>query len=148
MKRFDGKVALITGAGSGMGRSITLRLAAEGASVFAVDVDPVGLAATASMAPAAVVVREGDIADPVTCAQVVAQCAERFGRLHVLGNVAGIFRAAHATDITRGVPPGPGGEPRRAVLPRPAAIPHLSRSTATSEHRSNAGIQGVPYAAA
>ncbi|HEX4428902.1 MAG TPA: SDR family NAD(P)-dependent oxidoreductase, partial [Frankiaceae bacterium] len=36
--RFVGKVALVTGAGSGMGRAISLRLEAEGASVFAVDI--------------------------------------------------------------------------------------------------------------
>ena len=36
---FDGKAALITGAGSGMGRAITVRLAAEGAAVLAIDVD-------------------------------------------------------------------------------------------------------------
>ena len=37
--RFETKIALITGAGSGMGRAITLRLAQEGAAVFAIDID-------------------------------------------------------------------------------------------------------------
>ena len=150
MSRFDGKIALITGAGSGIGRSITLRLAAEGASVFAVDVDPVGLAETVSMAPDTVVVRQADVSDPTTCAQLVAECVERFGRLDVLGNVAGIFRAAHATDITV-------EEYRRVMavnLDAPfflaqAAIPHLLEVNGNVVNiASNAGIQGVPYAAA
>ena len=42
-KRFEGKVALVTGAASGMGRATTVRLAAEGARVFAIDVDEDGL---------------------------------------------------------------------------------------------------------
>jgi meso-butanediol dehydrogenase / (S,S)-butanediol dehydrogenase / diacetyl reductase len=48
MGRFDGKVALITGAASGIGQAITVRLSAEGASALAADIDRAGLAETAS----------------------------------------------------------------------------------------------------
>ena len=44
---FENKVALVTGAASGMGRAIAQRLAAEGAAVFGVDIDAAGLDATA-----------------------------------------------------------------------------------------------------
>jgi NAD(P)-dependent dehydrogenase (short-subunit alcohol dehydrogenase family) len=43
MKRFADRVALITGAGSGIGRAVTRRLCAEGASVLAVDIDKIRL---------------------------------------------------------------------------------------------------------
>ena len=46
MQRFEAKVALLTGAASGVGRATALRLAAEGASVFGVDVDAEGLEET------------------------------------------------------------------------------------------------------
>src|SRR5262249_41754747 len=49
-QRFTDKVALVTGAASGMGRAITIRLAEEGASVFAADIDQAGLDETAKLA--------------------------------------------------------------------------------------------------
>ncbi|HUV06930.1 MAG TPA: SDR family NAD(P)-dependent oxidoreductase, partial [Spirochaetia bacterium] len=42
MRRFDGKVALISGAGSGIGRAAALLFAAEGAAVGVIDIDPAG----------------------------------------------------------------------------------------------------------
>jgi NAD(P)-dependent dehydrogenase (short-subunit alcohol dehydrogenase family) len=57
--RLTGKVALITGAGSGMGRAISLRLVDEGARVLAVDVDAERLAETREMAPGEIVARAG-----------------------------------------------------------------------------------------
>ena len=47
MSRFEGKVALITGAASGIGRASAVRLASEGASVFLIDLDEAGIAETA-----------------------------------------------------------------------------------------------------
>jgi NAD(P)-dependent dehydrogenase (short-subunit alcohol dehydrogenase family) len=149
-RRFEGHVALITGAGSGIGRSITVRLASEGASVFAVDIDGDRLRETKDMASGVLVVREADLGDGDACDQVVAECVDQLGRLDVLGNVAGIYLAEHATKITR--------EQYRRVMAinldacfflAQAAIPHLLEAGGNIVNiASNAGLQGVPYSAA
>jgi meso-butanediol dehydrogenase/(S,S)-butanediol dehydrogenase/diacetyl reductase len=64
MGRFDGKVALVTGAASGMGRAISLRLASEGARVFGHDLNAAGLDEVAKEVEAAggeMVGRAGDV---------------------------------------------------------------------------------------
>ena len=104
--RFEGKVALITGAGSGIGRAVTLLLLDEGASVLAVDVDAAGLEDTAGFGALAegdgeLATAIADLSDPDACVTAVHTAVGRFGRLDVLGNVAGILVAAHATDVTR-----------------------------------------------
>jgi meso-butanediol dehydrogenase / (S,S)-butanediol dehydrogenase / diacetyl reductase len=147
--RFEGRVALITGAGSGIGRSVTARLASEGASVFAVDIDADRLRETRDMASGAVVVWEADLAEPDGCDRVVSECRGQLGRLDVLGNVAGIYLAEHATNITR--------EQYRRVMAinldacfflAQAAIPHLLEVGGNIVNiASNAGLQGVPYSA-
>jgi meso-butanediol dehydrogenase / (S,S)-butanediol dehydrogenase / diacetyl reductase len=148
--RFDEKVALITGAGSGMGRAITLRLAEEGASVFAVDIDAGRLAETQRDTAGTVAIRQADLAEPEVCRQVVADCVGEFGRLDVLGNVAGIFFAANVVDVTP--------EQYRRLMAvnldayfflAQAAIPHLLETGGNIVNiASNAGLQGVPYAVA
>lgn len=98
--RFDGKVALITGAASGIGRAVTLRLASEGAAVFAVDVNADLLAETASLADGAVTTHTADLRDPAACLAAVDECLAAQGRLDVLGNIAGIARSEHVTDVS------------------------------------------------
>lgn len=148
--RFDGNVALITGAGSGIGRAVALRLAEEGASVLAVDVDGDRLDATRQAASGDLVVQRADLADADACAPLVAACVERFGTLDVLGNVAGIFIAGRTPEMTR--------EQYRRLMAvnldsyfflAQAALPHLLESDGTIINvASNAGLQGVPYATA
>ncbi|MCK9902682.1 short-chain dehydrogenase [Parafrankia colletiae] len=147
---FDGKVALITGAGSGMGLAVTIRLARGGASVLALDIDEGRLAETKVQATGTVTVRQADIADPVACAQAVAACVEEFGRLDILGNIAGIYLADHtprmAVDQYRRVM---GVNLDACFFLAQAAIPHLLRTGGTIINiASNAGLQGVPYSAA
>jgi meso-butanediol dehydrogenase / (S,S)-butanediol dehydrogenase / diacetyl reductase len=150
MKRFEGKVALITGAGSGMGRAITRRLCDEGASVLAVEIDQARLDETLGLVEETVAGHLADVGDPDACSAAVDACLQRFGRLDVLGNVAGIYRAAHTTAMSR-------DEYRRVMsvnLDGPfflsqAAIPHLLESGGNIVNiASNSGIQGVPYSAA
>ena len=146
-RRFESKVALITGAGSGIGRAVTERLAAEGGMVFAVDIDPARLAETEHMTTGTVSVHEADVSDPRACADAVDACIGEFGGLDVLGNVAGIYLAEHATKVSL--------EQYRRIMGvnldacfflAQAAIPHLvERGGNIVNIASNAGLQGVPY---
>ena len=97
MDRFEGRVALVTGAGSGIGRATVVRLSSEGAAVVAVDVTEDGLAETAKECGEKAVVDTvvGDVSDRTLAARVVADLLERHGRLDVLANVAGILRTAN-----------------------------------------------------
>lgn len=87
------KVALVTGAGSGIGRAITLRAAAEGARVLAADITGAE-ENVAKEAEGEVVPHRVDVAHPDQVAVMFEACRERFGRLDVLFNNAGISRGA------------------------------------------------------
>jgi NAD(P)-dependent dehydrogenase (short-subunit alcohol dehydrogenase family) len=90
--RLAGKVALITGAGSGMGRTASLLFAAEGAAVMVADISPDGEETAASISTsggdASFVL--ADVADETQVESMVEQTISRFGRLDVLYNNAGI----------------------------------------------------------
>src|SRR5436305_12481741 len=96
--RYDGKAALLTGAASGIGRAVTLRLAREGAQVLAVDIDEGGLAQTADAAEGTVVTRRCDVTSAADSRAAVEAAVAEFGRLDVLGNIAGIARGEHFLD--------------------------------------------------
>lgn len=84
--RFEGKTVVVTGAGSGIGRAVAERLAAEGARVVATDIDPDRLSEIA-LGDAGVRV-SGDITQAAVVDSVFAACQ---GKLDGLANVAGIM---------------------------------------------------------
>lgn len=88
----DGKVALVTGAGSGIGRATAELLAAKGAAVVVADVNEASAAETGELIGASerVAVVGADVADTVSVERMVALAGERFGRLDYACNVAGI----------------------------------------------------------
>jgi NAD(P)-dependent dehydrogenase (short-subunit alcohol dehydrogenase family) len=89
MGRLDGKVAVITGAGGGMGREAALLFCEEGAQVCVADVDAAAAEKTAADAGNAFAIRV-DVSDSDSVREMYAQTAERFGGIDVLYNNAGI----------------------------------------------------------
>jgi NAD(P)-dependent dehydrogenase (short-subunit alcohol dehydrogenase family) len=89
MGRLDGKVAVITGAGGGMGREAALLFAAEGAKVCVADVNAEAAAETAREAGEAFAL-EVDVADSASVERMMRETAERYGGIDVLYNNAGI----------------------------------------------------------
>lgn len=99
--RLKNKVALITGAGSGIGRHSALLFAKEGAAIIAVDVNEQAARETAAAIPNAIAVR-ADVSKSADCEAMIAAAERQFGKLNVLFNNAGIMHAkdddAIATD--------------------------------------------------
>lgn len=102
--RLTDRSALVTGGASGIGAATALRLAAEGATVLAVDLDAEGLKRTVAALPAeatgSVTPHVADVSDENAVAQAVATAADQGGGLDVVANIAGILRAAHSTEHT------------------------------------------------
>ena len=89
MGRLDGKVAVITGAGGGMGREAALLFCEEGAQVCVADVDADAAEKTAAEAGDAFAIRV-DVADSDSVREMYDETAERYGGIDVLYNNAGI----------------------------------------------------------
>jgi NAD(P)-dependent dehydrogenase (short-subunit alcohol dehydrogenase family) len=149
--RFEGRVALVTGAASGMGRATALRLAAEGAAVFGVDVNADGLDAVGAEIEGAggrFASRVTDIRSREECHAAAAACVDELGALDVLTNVAGVLRGGHLADVTEadfdlvlGVNVGGTYWMCQAAVPRMLAGGRGSIVNVAS----NAGLMGTAY---
>jgi len=98
-----GKVALVTGASSGFGAAIAVELGADGWSVLAAGRDPArthGVVEAVTGAGGTAEAWLGDLTLPGACDELIAACRERFGRLDLLVNSAGVFYPALAEDTT------------------------------------------------
>jgi NAD(P)-dependent dehydrogenase (short-subunit alcohol dehydrogenase family) len=100
--RFSGKVAIVTGGASGIGRAVTEALAREGAAVTVADLNPAGAALAEQLQAAGgeALFIAGDIAEEATCRAVSEQTVARWGRIDYLVNNAFSF-IAKGLDATR-----------------------------------------------
>lgn len=98
---FDGRSVLLTGAASGIGRALALRLVACGATVHAADMNAAGLAALAAEAggPGKVIPRTLDVTDREDYCRWVDECAAASGTLDFLFNNAGVTLLGEAHKV-------------------------------------------------
>ena len=90
--RLKDKVALITGAGSGIGLQTVLLFAKEGASIVAVDVNEQAAQDAAKKVKNAIAVK-ADVSKAADCERMVAEAEKKFGKLNVMFNNAGIMHS-------------------------------------------------------
>ncbi|MGV0780340.1 SDR family NAD(P)-dependent oxidoreductase [Mycolicibacterium sp. XJ775] len=148
MTDLDGKVALVTGASSGLGAAVAQLFAARGAKVFGVARDAERMATVFEDVPGGAYASV-DISSSEACRDAVAQCVEKFGRLDALINVAGFHQMRHTVSVT-----DEDWDKDLAVnLNGPfflcrAALPHLLEAGGSIVNvASIAGIEGEVYSA-
>jgi pyridoxal 4-dehydrogenase len=100
MQRFQGRVAVVSGAAQGMGKAVALRLGQEGATVIAADINGAGAAATAKEIGGNSFSQQTDIGDPDSVAKLFQTVAQKAGKLDVLVNVAAIVPFVKWDDLT------------------------------------------------
>src|SRR5690349_15596492 len=99
--RAEGPVAVVTGAGSGIGRRVSLELVAVGYRVVLAGRRVSTLDETAAAAPESTLVVPTDVTDPAAVRDLFARARDRYGRVDVLFNNAGAFgKTAPIADVT------------------------------------------------
>jgi NAD(P)-dependent dehydrogenase (short-subunit alcohol dehydrogenase family) len=106
LERLSGRVAIVTGAASGIGQATATRFVREGASVFAIDItgdaldEAVAAVNLGAVAGGTAVAHVADVGDETAARTSVQAALDRFGKLDVLANIAGILRTAHSHECT------------------------------------------------
>ena len=154
MGRFSGKVALVTGAASGVGRATVRQMVKDGANVSGIDINQEGLEALSEEIGKQFHHIACDISDREAAQNAVEESVAHFGKLDIVANVAGVVRSHHATDVDE--------QTWRLIMGvnvdgmfwvTQAVIPHLLETGGNIVNvASNAGFMGqaytVPYCAA
>ena len=102
-QRFAGKVAVVTGAGQGIGRGVALRLAREGAAVVVAEYNRETAQSTAQaigVLGSSALAYPVDISDVEAVQTMVRDAVERFGRIDILVNNAGVVQTKPMMDLT------------------------------------------------
>lgn len=148
--RLDGKVAIITGAGTGIGEAIAHKFVREGAKIAIAGFhdDPIDdVAAVISGAGGDVIVCKGDLSEEAAARGCVEQTIERFGKLDILVNNAGVFlEVAECQDYSLlNFDKTIGCNIRSTFLMTKFALPHLRQSQGVIlSAGSEAGEVGEP----
>jgi NAD(P)-dependent dehydrogenase (short-subunit alcohol dehydrogenase family) len=150
MGQFDGRVAIVTGAGSGLGRATAIQLAAEGAAVACLDIVTDAVEKTAAEIGGTARAYTADVSDPASVRAAVDCAAKDLGRPELVFNCAGIGRFSHSEET-------PFEEWQKIIgvnltgtfLVSQAALPYLLDGGGSIVNiASNAGLMGQPYSAA
>jgi 3-oxoacyl-[acyl-carrier protein] reductase len=96
----SGLVAVVTGAGSGIGRGTAIHLAAAGATVVCADIDPAAAKATAEAAGGDSYPARADVAHRESVERLVSGVVDRHGRLDAMCNIAGIITEAPLLELS------------------------------------------------
>ncbi|MEV6569236.1 2,3-dihydro-2,3-dihydroxybenzoate dehydrogenase [Streptomyces kronopolitis] len=99
-QELSGRLALVTGAGRGIGEAVARALVAQGAHVVATDLAPEGVERLAGECPGLVTARALDVTDSAAVEALVAGAEDTLGPLDIVVNVAGILRSSQVVELT------------------------------------------------
>jgi NAD(P)-dependent dehydrogenase (short-subunit alcohol dehydrogenase family) len=145
--RFEGKTAIVTGAGSGIGLAVAQRLAREGARLIIGDWNSESLSEAAPSIGTGVIAYRTDVSDASACGELVQAAVDATGQLDILCNIAGILDFAPLADLMperwmRTISVNLGGTFHMSR----AAMPHLVRQRGCIVNMASAaGLVGIPY---